>query len=47
MPQVGLKLTIPIFEWQKTVHTLDCMTTVIRKKRVQEIKYMQLISCVY
>jgi hypothetical protein len=29
MPQVGFEPMIPVFEWAKTVHALDCIATVI------------------
>jgi hypothetical protein len=29
MPRVGFELTIPVFEWAKTVHALDRADTVI------------------
>jgi hypothetical protein len=39
MPRVGLKPTIPVFECQKTVLTLDCMATVIRIKHARNEIY--------
>jgi hypothetical protein len=29
MPQVGFEPMIPVFEWGKTFHALDCVATVI------------------
>jgi hypothetical protein len=29
MPQMGFEPTIPVFEWGKTVHALDCAAIVI------------------
>jgi hypothetical protein len=29
MPQVGFEPMIPVFEWVKTVHALDCAATAI------------------
>jgi hypothetical protein len=29
MPRVGFEHTTPVFEWEKTVHALDCAATVI------------------
>jgi hypothetical protein len=29
MPRVGLEPTIPVFEWAKTVHALECAANVM------------------
>jgi hypothetical protein len=38
MPQVGFEPNIPAFERAKTVHALDCATTVIGQNIIRMIK---------
>jgi hypothetical protein len=40
MPQVGPEPTIPVFEWAKTVHALDCAATVMGIQNLyKEVKF--------
>jgi hypothetical protein len=40
MPRVGFEPTIPAFEREKMVHSLDCADTVTGKTHIYEVIYI-------
>jgi hypothetical protein len=46
MPRAGFKLMAPSFEWAKTVHALDCVTTVFGSGLEIHIYAISTINCV-